>query len=645
MDRYREDIDGLRAIAVLPVVFYHVGWSIFSGGFVGVDIFFVISGYLITSIILREIQRGEFSMWRFYERRIRRIYPAVLTVCVFVVVAGALLLPAQQFKRVGQALISMDLYASNILFFKQADYFNADSELNPFLHTWSLSVEEQFYLIFPIFLLFVFKLFKNKIHASLVAAIFISFIVSSFSVFRWPMAAFYLIPFRAWELAFGAFLATGIPRTAKTQSAFLSGIGILCMLYSIFFYSSATPFPGVAALLPCLGAALVIYGGNSANVVNRWLGNPVLRHFGLISYSFYLWHWPVFVFGRYFFPNGSPLIIQLLQIAIAWSCAYLSWRYIETPFRKKNIFAQRKGLFTFFGATTAVTFLGGGLMIYGNGFSQRMPPAAIALEHAAADSNPRRPTCHGDDDKNIKPDNYCTYGAEVAPTLAVWGDSHGVEISPALGALVKNLGLSLKAFTYSQCPPALEFTTTGRRGCVSHNNQVLAYLAAHPEIKVVFMIANYHIYEIDGYREAFEKGFSRSVNSLEQAGKKVVTIYPFPGIRYSIPVIAAAWVMQGRAIESLSIPTSYYRTTNARAVSFLDRLPNTDRLHPESALCENLACAITHDGRSLYFDNSHLSMYGASYVIKQLAPQTLALTTNVAPTITTATLLSQRISH
>ncbi|MDB6062107.1 MAG: hypothetical protein JWM78_2210 [Verrucomicrobiaceae bacterium] len=633
MDRYREDIDGLRAIAVIPVVLYHVGLSIFSGGFVGVDIFFVISGYLITQIILKEIRNGEFSMLRFYERRIRRIYPAVLGLTIFVVIAAALLLPAQQFKSVGWTLIFINLYASNVLFFKQADYFNADSELNPFLHTWSLSVEEQFYVIFPIFLLIIFRLFKNNIRACILLSIVISFIASSYAVFHWPMATFYLIPFRAWELAIGALLAAGITsRTSSAQNTALSGIGLIFILISIFLYSSETTFPGASALLPCLGAAFLIYGGADArNPINRWLGNPVFRHFGLISYSLYLWHWPIFVFGRYLYPNGATVSVQIAELLIAWICAYLSWRYVEAPFRKKTVLRNRQQLFGFFGAVTVVTFLIGGALVYAKGFSQRMPAAAIALEKAAGDSNPRRQTCHGDDGKNMRPESFCTYGAAVPPTIALWGDSHGAEISSALGALVQDQGLAVKTFTYSQCPPALKFTVTTRHGCIAHNDQVFAYLQAHPEINVVFMIANYHIYEVDVYRDAFESGFTQAVTALQQAGKRVVVIYPFPGSRYPLPIMAAAWVMQGGDVQDLVIPAPLYETINARAFTMLDHLPNADRLHPEAALCDQATCRIEEKGRLLYFDNTHLSMYGASYVMNYLKDQIIPLAANREP--------------
>lgn len=646
MDRYRTDIDGLRAFAVIPVVLFHAGYSVLSGGYVGVDIFFVISGFLITSIIQREIGNNTFSLVRFYERRIRRIYPAALAVALATIVAAGLLIPDGQFKKIGMSLIFMNLYSTNILFFHRAGYFDTSSTLNPFLHTWSLSVEEQFYLIFPLFLLFATRLFKRRVIHCLLGATIFSFAACVYVTYKWPDSAFYLIPFRAWELALGALLAVGghALKLQRHHAEWLSVLGLSFILISIFSFTENTVFPGFAALLPCMGAALLIQAGNvPGNRVNEFMGNPVLRYFGLISYSLYLWHWPVFVLARFLFPAGLNIGGQIIQVVIAGVLAHFSWRFIEAPFREKTIFVERKSLFTFFGTTTAATFVIGAIIVFGQGLKMRMPETSLRYEQAELDNNPDRKTCHSDDGKNMRPEQFCLYGDKnIEPTFALWGDSHGAEITPAIGSVLQQTQQSIKMFTYSQCPPALGFSTFTRHGCIAHNDNVLAYLQQHREIDTVFMIANYNVYETDDYHEKFESGFKRTIAELKAAGKKVAVIYPIPGARYSIPMMASALAMRGASIDLLAIPLDHYAEINARALAMLDSQVDVARLHPEAVLCAKENCRVAVNDRLLYFDSNHLNMFGARYVANQLRDDILPTVsthavTSIAPRLATLT--------
>ncbi|HEY3698924.1 MAG TPA: acyltransferase family protein [Spongiibacteraceae bacterium] len=647
MDTYRKDIDGLRAFAVLPVVLFHAGYSFLSGGYVGVDIFFVISGYLITSIIYREINNNQFSILQFYERRIRRIYPAALAVALFTTIAAAMIIPPSLFKKVGWALVFMNLYSTNILFFKQAGYFDTDSTLNPFLHTWSLSVEEQFYLFFPLFLLAVTRLFKDKTFVLLFAATLFSFAASCYATYQWPTSAFYLIPFRAWELAIGSLLAIRgrafMP--APKIAGLCSAIGLLCIFFSILAFNEDTPFPGFAALLPCIGAALLLYAGAVAgNPLNRFMGSQPLRYFGLISYSLYLWHWPIFVLARFLFPTGLSTTAQIAQIALAWICAHLSWRFIEAPFRHKTVFATRPQLFRFFAGSTAAMVLIGCAIVYANGFALRLPANSLRYENAALDNNPERAKCHGDDDKNISPEQYCVYGAKTAtPTFALWGDSHGAELTPAIGSLLEHSQQSIKMFTYSQCPPALGFSTTTRHGCIAHNDKVIAYLQAHPEITTVFLIAHYRVYETGVYHTAFEAGFARSIAALKASTKKVIVIYPVPGAHYSIPLMASSLALRGSAIDTLTISKALYAEINSNTLAFLNGIEGVERLHPENVLCAGDSCRIAIDDHLLYFDNSHLNMFGARYVAGLMQNQIAPIASSPLVSTNSATLAADKV--
>jgi len=291
---YREDIDGLRAISVLAVVFNHAGITLFSGGYIGVDVFFVISGYLITSIILREILTADFSIIRFYERRIRRILPALFITIAFTVAVSAIMYDAEKFKEFGKSVIATTLFASNINFWRESGYFDAPSQLKPLLHTWSLAVEEQFYIFFPMLMFLIYRFARKIAPALLFGITILSLALAIVTVPQDPSAAFYLAQLRAWELLVGAFLALNIiPENAgKKYSDFIGILGLVMVLAPVILYTADTKFPGLSALPPVLGAAFIIFSGvNNKTLIGKFLSLPPLVFIGKISYSLYLWHW------------------------------------------------------------------------------------------------------------------------------------------------------------------------------------------------------------------------------------------------------------------------------------------------------------------------------------------------------------------
>ncbi len=379
--QYRPEIDGLRALAVLPVILFHAGFQTFSGGFVGVDVFFVISGYLITSIILTEKQAGTFSLISFYERRARRILPALFVVMFACLpFAWLLLLPgeAEDFFR---SLIAVSTFASNVLFWRESGYFDTSAEWKPLLHTWSLGVEEQYYLLFPIFLLLAWRLGKRCIVAILVFMAMVSFGVAHWGSFYHPEAAFFLLPSRGWELLIGVFTAfylfpgkdNGDKREKPTKlvSQAVSLLGVLLIVYAIFAFDKNTPFPGASALIPTIGTALIILFATPQTFVGKLLGVKLLVGIGLISYSAYLWHQPLFAFARHVSKPSPSLLLGLAALAITF--AYVTWKYVEQPFRNKH-FLKRPFLFSLVGASTAIC-IGVGLIGYStSGFLDRYPP-------------------------------------------------------------------------------------------------------------------------------------------------------------------------------------------------------------------------------------------------------------------------------
>lgn len=350
MLKYRREIDGLRAIAVLSVIFFHAGFKVFKAGYVGVDVFFVISGFLITTILLDELNHKSFSIVNFYERRARRILPAlffIMAVCVFL--SWFILMP-KDLVSFFQSLIAIPLFGSNFFFWKDVDYFATASEVKPLIHTWSLAVEEQYYILFPYFLLLVWRFGKRFIFIAL-------FIIATISLTRAQIISsylisenFFLLPTRFWEISIGAMIAfypTHRFSFHKLWNQFLSVLGVFLILYSIFNFGKNTPFPSVYALVPTIGTALTILFADENTIVGKALGHDLLVKIGLISYSAYLWHQPIFAFSRYaikapYLNSYVMLALSVMSLLLAW----LSWRHIEAPLKNKEKF-NRSFIFKF----------------------------------------------------------------------------------------------------------------------------------------------------------------------------------------------------------------------------------------------------------------------------------------------------------
>ncbi|PID45835.1 MAG: acyltransferase [Proteobacteria bacterium] len=371
--QYRAEIDGLRALAVVPVVLYHAGISGFSGGFVGVDIFFVISGYLITSIILSEQANAQFTLAGFYERRARRILPALMLVTLLSSIAAWYLLLPNELVDYGQSVASVGVFASNILFWLQSDYFAAESEFIPLLHTWSLAVEEQFYLVFPLFMMATIAWLKRR---RLLVLGIIGIISLLYCEWAWRNAAeanFFLIPSRAWELLAGVFCALYLQHHSLKQLVIrqvggLLGLGLL--LYSIFVFDKNIPFPSLYTLLPVLGTALIILCVDSETMVGKLFSLPALVGIGLISYSAYLWHQPLFVFARMSSMDVLSVYLLLGLSALSFVLAFVSWRWVEQPFRNRSWLSQKQVLWMAGGCSVVLVSLGM-IFVLNEGFAGR----------------------------------------------------------------------------------------------------------------------------------------------------------------------------------------------------------------------------------------------------------------------------------
>lgn len=340
---YRREIDGLRAVAVMPVVFFHAGFDAFSGGFVGVDVFFVISGYLITSILVDELSRDSFSIVRFYERRARRILPALVFVMLCCIPFAWFWMLPDSLLEFGNSLGAVSLFVSNFLFWQEIGYFAAAAEEKPLLHTWSLAVEEQYYLLYPLLLAVVWRWKRQWLVGTLVVGAVGSLILAELGTRYRPDAAYYLAPFRAWELLVGSLIACWHARegTEIRGSEWGASLGVIALLLAIVLYDRQTPFPGLYALLPVLGTALVIHCATTTTTVGRWLGVPLLVGIGLISYSVYLWHQPLYAFARIRSLGPPSDALFALLAGLSMLLGWLSWRFVEKPFRHRAGFSRR----------------------------------------------------------------------------------------------------------------------------------------------------------------------------------------------------------------------------------------------------------------------------------------------------------------
>ncbi|MEL6748375.1 MAG: acyltransferase, partial [Pseudomonadota bacterium] len=361
---YRRDIDGLRAIAVLAVVIYHAGWTTMSGGFLGVDVFFVISGYLITGILINDWEKGRYSLLTFYERRIRRIFPALFAMLAATILAAMFILLPPDLERLGASVLATTAFVSNIFFWSETGYFATSADSKPLLHTWSLAVEEQFYIFFPLILIGALAFGKRRALAAaavkeggrpglptaitvmLVLSV-VSLIVAEWTVHQAADTAFYWPHTRAWELLAGALIAMDAFKPLRTRQTreWVSGIGFAMVIISLFAISSADTFPGLTAMPAVLGSALIIYAGHrqpehlpvqDRTLVQQFLGLSPMVGIGLISYSLYLWHWPILVFAAQMSFEPLTLLDRTMLVIASIVAAYLSWRFVEQPFRAKS---------------------------------------------------------------------------------------------------------------------------------------------------------------------------------------------------------------------------------------------------------------------------------------------------------------------
>lgn len=644
--KYRSEIDGLRAVAVLSVILYHAGFTVLSGGFVGVDVFFVISGYLITTLLISDLKHENFSIFQFYERRMRRILPALFFVLTASLPFAYFYILPNDFKIFGQSLITTVLGLSNLYFMTKVNYFAQSADLQPLLHTWSLAVEEQYYLIFPSLLAFTWRKSRNYALLAITILVTVSFLFSHWAAFENPSRNFFFTLSRFWEIGLGSICAFFNFRPHAKLNNFLGLFGFLLILISIFWYDSSIPFPSSWTLIPVFGSALVVLFATDTTFVGRLLSTTPLVNIGLISYSAYLWHQPIFVFARVKSIKEPGIAMMTILTVVSFALAWLTWRFVERPFRKGAGSFLIKSRSLFFASSA----IGSALILFGvsaqllNGFEFRFSNEILAkVNMRSGDSS----GCLGKyTSESIIKGAECKLGEKSQKTtIAILGDSHASILTDALNEQLISSGFSAAFFTRPWCPPLRNFATNanGKNKCLHEVNAALDQVLNKSEIKTVVLVAewaNYvegsrwndrvqasYVYNQDGILNGsvgkidlnplnFKLALDKTLDELKGADKNIIIVLPIPEQVFDVPSAAVKAYNAGLNLNEFAINADDYdaRVGRARQI-LLKSIGNSSNIRiidPRSIFCSKKTCYVVNDiGEPLYADDNHLNYLGS----------------------------------
>jgi len=618
--KYRAEIDGLRALAVVPVILFHAGFELFSGGFVGVDVFFVISGYLITTILIEDIENQRFSILNFYERRARRILPALFFVMLVCIPFAWMWMLPNQMKDFSQSLVAVSLFASNILFWRESGYFAAAAEEKPLLHTWSLAVEEQYYVLFPIFLILAWRFGKNRVFLMIMVMAAISLLLSEWGWRNEATANFYLAPTRAWELFAGSIVAFIVQKKGVQKNNPLAAIGLAAIVFSIFFYDETTPFPSVYALVPVLGVGLLVLYADKETFAAKLLSTKIFVGIGLISYSGYLWHQPLFAFARIRSFEHPSTVLMLALSFISVLLGYFSWRYIEKPFRSGTM--KTCYLLTTLLTVWVVLFLIGILS-----FSPQKKFSPEQKEYlswlgfsytAMFEKEWEVGTCYIENGTSLWRDfdfKGCISVLDDGVNIVLLGDSHAAQLASS----IRNIeDINLTNLSSSGCRPLLNssFGIGINPECINRNKFFFnTFLKENKsEIDLVILAAHWQRNEL--------RELSNTLNNLNNLGVKVLLIGGSPIFSKAVPELAVQYTdgTVGRSVLSFS--------TVANDLELTEIMPdNMDFVSVEDFICpEN--CFLRRGTDILLFDTEHFTPIGASYFVDEVLYEKLSKMVN-----------------
>jgi peptidoglycan/LPS O-acetylase OafA/YrhL len=651
---YRTDIDGLRAVAILPVVLYHAGVPHFAGGFVGVDVFFVISGYLITSLIVSDIALGRFSILDFYQRRAWRILPPLFVMMVFCAVCGLVIYAPDDLKRLGRATLATTLFSSNILFWRSSSYFDRQSDELPLLHTWSLAVEEQFYATYPLYLILIRRLERPWRNTVTLALCLASFTLSVWLARVSEGASFYLAPSRAWELLLGGLLAFGLfpDLTSPRSRQFAGAMGLTIITAAVACYSEHTPYAGFAGLLPTTGALCVIWAGNRrGSTVNAWLSRPAVVFIGKISYSLYLWHFPLLAFASYLSITPPSPLVRAAIVALSLALALVSWLLVEQPLRRPRAGVASRLLFPVPLAVVMLLLGAFGVAVdRGQGFPGRLSAESRATIVEADDFDPDRVAC-AVNPPLVPALDRCRLGAfaEQAPQFVLWGDSHAEAWRPAVDDVARKSGASGIFLGRVACAPLIGVERVDEPECTAVNDHIIQFIRSQASIHTVLLAARWGFWS-EGSRYKSElrnprtislllpgepmlgpienrpimaAGLRGTVETLRSSDKEVWLVGPLPEIGYPVP--KSLYLQQLGLDRDFDIrPTrdEFFARQDFVIGLFnqLQREVGIRTVWPHRALCGSGLCQVEGGDQPYYVDDNHLSVFGAKALESVFTP-------------------------
>ena len=646
---------------------FHAGFATFSGGFVGVDIFFVISGYLITTILINDLALGRFSIVNFYERRARRILPAAFLIMLVCLPFSWFYLIPEEMRSFSQSLMAVSSFTSNILFWRTSGYFDTAAELKPLLHTWSLAVEEQYYLFFPMFLMLAWKLGKRWVVGLLFLVFFLSLIMAQWASIARPAAAFYLLPTRVWELLSGGLMAFYMSSQRnqpfnKTHRELGGMLGLVLIIYSVLFFDKRTPFPGLYALVPTLGAMLIILYASKENITGRLLGSRVATGIGLVSYSAYLWHQPLFAFTRNKLMDDLDQATAGLLIMASLFLACLSWRYVEQPFRNKSI-VKKKVIFSA-SAIGTIFFLTVGFVGYkADGFKYRLP-SNIVWQSLGEKLDKQGDICGPKLIKDVPDVSACEFGdTSSSKSVFLYGESHAQAISEELhkafiAAKIKGVKIGIEGCEVVPAIHNMNDSANMKRVCEAPFKRMIDYIGKTKSDVIVISRWTFRLFPVMGeieempsrnseggrerdapYREyaalvngryefgaeAKREALAFLMNGFLSTGGKVYLIQPVPEMSQDIARLNIKYYKEnGLLLDNISVPHSDFQRRNKFVNDFFasyEGRENFVAIKPEFIFCDTYIkgrCAGQYKTVPFYYDDDHLSDVGAHLVVEQV---------------------------
>ncbi len=617
--RYRPEIDGLRAIAVIPVIFFHAGFQLFSGGFVGVDVFFVISGYLITTIILAELEARQFSLLTFYERRARRILPALYVVMASCLPFAWLWLMPSDAKEFSSSALAVLGFASNIFFWRQGDYFDASTELKPLLHTWSLGVEEQFYVLFPIFLMLAWKLGRKRIVVLLAIVALLSLVLAEFAISRKPDATFFLLPTRGWELAIGSLIAFYLEGKERVQfppalHQILSLVGLGLIAFGVLAFSEETVFPGFSALIPTVGAGLIIVFGSPETFVGRLLASRVFVGVGLVSYSAYLWHQPLLSFARHRAFTEPHDVVIVLIVVLTFGLAYVTWRYVERPFRQQKTIPKRLVWRCSLASAVVLAMCAVGLQITTAEQHDRLRRDADALSRLHTclfDLKQTVETLVQNHCTSVQPSAIRTAGGQTrtSPVYVLYGDSLAASLYPGLvrvfgeRAIIQLTGTSCRAIRIE-----------GDRRCENFYNWFVDSYVPNNRMDGIVVTSSW----LKTYEKLGDKIFRAKLDALfEKLKAKRVIVYSQPA-SLSLDIHRYVYKLENFGMEvpiNLEVDADNLDAVNAALNEETSKF-DFEFIDASQLFCSNTKCLVAKDGMFYFWDTVHLTEPGSMLLAK-----------------------------